>query len=139
MTSRATRTSGRCLISVCLPFPLAGQPFHRSTSSILNNFSMHHRHLQDGRFVSAPLPRLSPYAFTDVAILRVGGVSSSLDSKARKPPTNTPAKKHKMQTCAIRITHTKCPSTNSYISDETGFSKKHLLVFLSVHEDVPRS
>jgi len=39
---------------------------------------MHHRHLLDGRFVSAPEPRLSPYALAGVAILHVGGVSSSL-------------------------------------------------------------
>ena len=34
--------------------------------------SMLHRHLLDGRFVSAPEPRLSPYALADVAILHVG-------------------------------------------------------------------
>jgi len=38
---------------------------------------MHHGHLLDGRFVSAPEPRLSPYALGGVAILPVGGVSSS--------------------------------------------------------------
>jgi len=31
-----------------------------------------HRHLLDGRSVSAPEPRLSPYALADVAILHVG-------------------------------------------------------------------
>jgi len=40
--------------------------------------SMHHGHLLGGRFVSAPLPRLSPYALAGVALLHVGGVSSSL-------------------------------------------------------------
>jgi hypothetical protein len=40
--------------------------------------SMPHWHLPDGRFVSAPEPRPSPYALADVATLLVGGVSSSL-------------------------------------------------------------
>jgi len=46
--------------------------------------SMLHRHLLDGRFVSAPEPRLSPYALADVAILHVGRsfLKPSLGSKA---------------------------------------------------------
>lgn len=36
---RATRTSGRFFISACLPFPLAGRPFHRFSSGILNNLA----------------------------------------------------------------------------------------------------
>jgi len=50
--------------------------------------------LPDGRFVSAPEPRLSPYALAGVAILLVGGVSSSLFCEARKPHTNSPAQKY---------------------------------------------
>ena len=56
--------------------------------------TMPHRHLPDGRSVSAPEPRLLPYALADVAILRVGGVSSSLFCEARKPHTNSPAQKY---------------------------------------------
>jgi len=52
---------------------------------------MHHGHLLDGRFVSAPEPRLFALRLASVAILRVGGVSSSLFSEARKPLTNSPA------------------------------------------------
>jgi len=37
---------------------------------------MPHGHLPGGRFVSAPLPRLAPYALAGVALLHVGGVSS---------------------------------------------------------------
>jgi hypothetical protein len=36
-TNRATRALGRFLTGVCLPFPLAGRPFHRFTPGILNN------------------------------------------------------------------------------------------------------
>jgi len=39
---------------------------------------MRHWHLLDGRFVSAPEPRLSPYTLTGVAGYLWGGVSSSL-------------------------------------------------------------
>jgi len=37
--NRATRALGRFLISVCLPLPLAGRPFHRFASNILNNLA----------------------------------------------------------------------------------------------------
>ncbi len=78
--------SGRLFIGVCLPFPHAGQPFHRFTPSILNRFRIiraaitceHHRRALGGRSVSALEPRLSPYALAGVALLLVGGVSSSL-------------------------------------------------------------
>jgi len=39
LANRATRASGRLLINVFSPFPLAGRPFHRFTSSILNNLA----------------------------------------------------------------------------------------------------
>jgi hypothetical protein len=55
---------------------------------------MYHRQLLDGRFVSAPLPRLSPYTLAGVAILLVGGVSSSLQGEARKPPANFASPKY---------------------------------------------
>ncbi|MDH5794161.1 MAG: hypothetical protein OEZ18_06345, partial [Candidatus Bathyarchaeota archaeon] len=51
--------------------------------------TMPHRHLPDGRFVSALEPRLLPYALADVAILLVGGVSSSLFSGRLESHTPT--------------------------------------------------
>jgi hypothetical protein len=53
-------------------------PFHlqdsRFTVSIQHSqqLIMHHRHMLEGRFVSALLPRLSPCILADAAILRVG-------------------------------------------------------------------
>ena len=67
---------------------------------------MLHRHLLDGRFVSAPEPRLSPYALVGVAILRVGGVSSSLLYEARKPHTNFASPNIIMQPRPIKILET---------------------------------
>ncbi len=52
--------SGRDLISDCLPFPLTGRPFHRSHRAFSARLPVHHRPVQDGRFVSAPVPWLSP-------------------------------------------------------------------------------
>ena len=70
--NRATRASGRFFISVCLPFPLAGRPFHRFAPGILDNLACVIGICTGGRFVSAPLPGFSPYVLADVAILRVG-------------------------------------------------------------------
>jgi len=53
-----------------LPLHLAGQPFHRLAPSILHQLSMNHRHTLDGRFVSVPLPGLSPHTLASVASLR---------------------------------------------------------------------
>jgi len=59
-------------------------PFHLQDSRFTvriqhsQQLSMHHWQLLDGRFVSALEPRLSPYILADVAVLLVGGVSSSL-------------------------------------------------------------
>jgi len=61
---------------VC-PFHMQDGRFTVSTQHS-QQLSMHHGHLLGGRFVSAPLPKLSPYALAGVALLHVGGVSSSL-------------------------------------------------------------
>jgi hypothetical protein len=45
--------SGRFLIGVCLPFPLAGQPFHRFHKAFTQQLSMPHLHAPSGRSVSA--------------------------------------------------------------------------------------
>jgi hypothetical protein len=50
--------SGRCFIGDCLPFPLAGRPFHRFHSSALDITNVSSQS-PGGRFVSAPLPTLS--------------------------------------------------------------------------------
>ncbi len=50
--------SGRYFIGDCLPFPLAGRPFHRFQSSALDITNVSSPSL-GGRFVSAPLPTLS--------------------------------------------------------------------------------
>ena len=67
--------SGRCFIGDCLPFPLAGRPFHRFQSGTLRvtNASLPS---PVGRFVSAPLPTLSRCPNDEATILHVGGVSS---------------------------------------------------------------
>jgi hypothetical protein len=80
--------SGRFLISVCLPFPLAGRPFHRSTMAH-STLRMPHRQVQGGRVVSAPLPRLSPYPRRDCNSTR--GRSFLIPRRERKPHTNSPA------------------------------------------------
>ena len=91
--NRATRTSGSFFISVCLPFPLAGRPFQRFASSILNNLAcfigicwMDVSFLlrsQGSRLM--PLRTLQFYMW--------GGVSSSLIESARKPHINSPTHK----------------------------------------------
>ncbi len=50
--------SGRCFIGVCLPFPLAGRPFHRFHVGALDLTKVSSPS-PGGRFVSAPLPTLS--------------------------------------------------------------------------------
>jgi len=69
--------------------------------------SMPHRHLPDGRFVSAPEPRLSPYALADVAILLVGGVSSSL-FRGSKATRQLASPKCNRWRCAIKILGNLC-------------------------------
>ena len=54
-----------------LPFHSAGRPFHRFQPHP-RRLNTPHRHLADGRFVSVPDPKLSPCAFTDAAVQRVG-------------------------------------------------------------------
>jgi hypothetical protein len=75
--------SGRFFIGVCLPFPLAGRPFHRFHSSglCITNASWP---FLGGRFVSAPLPDLSVCP-RGTAILRVGGVSSPQRGDSHAP------------------------------------------------------
>jgi len=65
--------------------------------------NMHHRHLPDGRFVSAPLPRFSPCALADAAILRVGGVSSSLHISGSEATHQLASQNITAQAYAIRI------------------------------------
>ena len=89
--NRATRALGRFLIGDCLPFPLAGRPFHRfhvGTLSVTNASSTS----PTGRFVSAPLPTLSRCSFWGAAILHVGGVSSdpSFFGSESHTPTRQP-------------------------------------------------
>ena len=94
--------SGRFFIGVCLPFPLAGRPFHRFQigALILTKASSPS---PIGRFVSAPLPTLSRCPNDEAAILHVGGVSSDPAFWVRKPHTNSPAHKTNAQAKAIRI------------------------------------
>jgi hypothetical protein len=56
--------SGRFFIGDCLPFPLAGRPFHRFQTGTLDITNVSSPS-PGGRFVSAPLPRLSPCPMTD--------------------------------------------------------------------------
>ncbi len=63
--NRATRALGRFRIGDCLPFPLAGRPFHRfqvGALSVTNASSTS----PTGRFVSAPLPTLSRCPFGEL-------------------------------------------------------------------------
>ena len=63
--NRATRALGRFRIGDCLPFPLAGRPFHRfqvGALSVTNASSPS----PIGRFVSAPLPTLSRCPFREL-------------------------------------------------------------------------
>jgi len=69
--------SGRILISAVCPFHVQDGRFTVSAQHP-RQLSMPHWHLLGGRFVSAPLPGLSPYALAGVALLHVGGVSSGL-------------------------------------------------------------
>jgi hypothetical protein len=84
-------------------------PFHlqvgRFTVSHLapQQLNMYHCHLPDGRFVSAPLPRFSPCALADAAILRVGGVSSSLHISGSEATHQLASQNITAQVYAIRI------------------------------------
>ena len=51
--NRATRALGRCFIGDCLPFPLAGRPFHRFQVGALDLTKVSSPS-PTGRFVSAP-------------------------------------------------------------------------------------
>jgi len=64
------------IIGAYSPFHPAGRPFQRSHQPH-QRLSTYHPHLAGGRVVSAPEPGLSPYALAGVAVLVVGGVSSS--------------------------------------------------------------
>ena len=70
---------------ICPSTP-GGRPFQRfHLTHSARQLSMPHLHVPDGRFVSAPLPGLSPCALAGAPVLLVGGVSSSLDgSKAAR-------------------------------------------------------
>jgi hypothetical protein len=96
--------SGRFLISVCLPFPLAGRPFHRSTPAH-STLRMRHRQVRGGRVVSAPEPRLSPYPRGDCNSTR--GRSFLIPRRERKPHTNSPAQQTNAQLQPINLTHKK--------------------------------
>ena len=83
--------SGRFFIGVCLPFPLAGQPFHRFAPSILNSFKciigscwMDVSFLLCGQGSRlTPLQALQFYAWAEFP--------QAPRSEARKPHTNSPA------------------------------------------------
>jgi hypothetical protein len=83
--------SCREVISACLPFPLAGQPFHRSNPAHSTSPMSHCQVRADVSFLlRCQGSRLVPYKGT--AILHVGGVSSDPSQfRVRKPHTNSPA------------------------------------------------
>ena len=80
--------SGRFLISVCLPFPLAGRPFHRFTPTH-STLRMSHRQVRvDVSFLlRSQGSRLIPEG---TAILHVGGVSSFPEGNDSHTPTRQP-------------------------------------------------
>ncbi len=89
--NRATRASCRGSSASVCPFHLQDGRFIASTLAGRHFMVPHPLIRPGGRVVSAPLPRLSPYAREGVAILRVGGVSSDPADWIRKPHTNSPA------------------------------------------------
>ena len=93
--------SGRYFIGDCLPFPLAGRPFHRFQSSALDITNVSSPS-PGGRFVSAPLPRLSPCSQRDC---NSTCGRSFLRPKfwVRKPHTNSPAHHENAHSQAINI------------------------------------
>ncbi len=103
--------SGRYFIGDCLPFPLAGRPFHRFQPSALDITNVSLPVWVDVSFLlrcqgSRPVP-------CGTAILHVGGVSSDPKFWIRKPHTNSPAHNN----CALatnKHTHTP-PKTNTNI------------------------
>jgi hypothetical protein len=76
-----------------LPLHFAGQPFHRFAPGIVQQLSMHHLHLQDGRFVSVLLPRLSPYILANAASLLSGRSFLKLWLARSHPPAHQPNRK----------------------------------------------
>jgi len=93
--------SGRCFIGDCLPFPLAGRPFHRSHPAH-STLRVHHSQVRvDVSFLlrcqGSRLPRrVQFYAWAEFPqTLHVLGV--------RQPHTNSPARYAKSATKEIRI------------------------------------
>ena len=82
--------SGRDLISACLPFPLAGRPFHRS-SPAHSTLSMHHRQVWvDVSFLlRCQSSRLPPKRRCNST--RGRSFLRPIKFRARKPHTNSPA------------------------------------------------
>ena len=72
-----------------LPFHPAGRPFHRSQPHPRRLNTSHH-HLADGRFVSVPEPRLSPYAlYEHYSSARWAEFPQVLGTRSR-PPAHQP-------------------------------------------------
>jgi len=94
--------SGRFFIGVCLPFPLAGRPFHRFQPSILN-IRMHHRHMLGWTFRFCSVAKaLALRPCRRCNSTRGRSFLKSLIG-TRKPHTNSPAQKIKRKQTAIRI------------------------------------
>src|SRR3990172_2182501 len=68
--------SGRDLISACLPFPLAGRPFHRFHQASSTPSRAHHGHTRRWTFRFCSVAKALAFPPKGGAILHVGGVSS---------------------------------------------------------------
>ena len=100
--------SGRFFIGVCLPFPLAGRPFHRfhPASSTLSLRIM--VNCTGGRFVSAPLPRLSPSPLKGVQFYAWAEFPQALHTfRGSKATHQLASPQYNAQPQPIRITPTQ--------------------------------
>jgi hypothetical protein len=98
---------------VCLPFPLAGQPFHRFRPRHTQRHKAHHRHMHERtcRFCSvAKALAFSPYR--ECNSTRGRSFLRSHTTGTRKPHTNSPAQKRQNGSCPIKAFHAKLALTN---------------------------